>query len=297
MALRLLFITDGKPGHLNQLRGLEQAFQQLTPVDSQWLYPGHGFDLNALRNVRKPIDGIIAAGHKTHGLLLLSGVILRAPTVVLMKPSLPLAWFNHAVIPAHDGVSETGNVILTEGVLNRITPSHRHNSSQTMILIGGPSKHYHWQPDNLIKQIRFIVDHYPEHTVTMLTSRRTPQEFSAQIARCLPKVELLEPEQTRPETLPQLLAEAGQVWVTEDSVSMMYEALTAGARVGLLALRPRVGESRVAAGVERLKTSNWITPFADFQRNKVMTKAPAKFHEAKRVALIMWPLLNRQTIQ
>jgi mitochondrial fission protein ELM1 len=45
---------------------------------------------------------------------------------------------------------------------------------------------------------------------------------------------------TSPDWLPTQLARADQAWVTADSVSMVYEALTAGAAVGVLDVpRPR----------------------------------------------------------
>ena len=41
------------------------------------------------------------------------------------------------------------------------------------------------------------------------------------------------------------VARSAQAWVTEDSVSMVYESLPAGAATGLLAV-PRQGETRTA---------------------------------------------------
>ncbi len=49
-------------------------------------------------------------------------------------------------------------------------------------------------------------------------------------------------EEVDAEWLPARLAAAATVWVTEDSVSMLYEALTAGAATGLLSM-PRRGAS------------------------------------------------------
>ena len=53
---------------------------------------------------------------------------------------------------------------------------------------------------------------------------------------------------TGPDWLPAQLARAGQAWATADSVSMVYEALTAGAAVGILDV-PRQRASRISRDV------------------------------------------------
>ncbi|HED18047.1 MAG TPA: hypothetical protein ENI74_00900, partial [Gammaproteobacteria bacterium] len=57
--------------------------------------------------------------------------------------------------------------------------------------------------------------------------------------------------------LPDRLAEAGEVWVTEDSVSMIYEALTAGTRVGLLKVMRRRPD-RITSGIDAMVRDGWV---------------------------------------
>ena len=52
------------------------------------------------------------------------------------------------------------------------------------------------------------------------------------------------------------MAVAGEVWVSEDSVSMIYEALTAGARVGLLKVE-RFKKNRLTRAVDALVEKGW----------------------------------------
>ncbi len=47
------------------------------------------------------------------------------------------------------------------------------------------------------------------------------------------------------------MQKAEAVWVTEDSVSMIYEALTAGCKVGLIQI-DRVKEDRITRSVQHL---------------------------------------------
>jgi uncharacterized protein len=89
--------------------------------------------------------------------------------------------------------------------------------------------------------------------------------------------------ETGPDWLPAQLARAGQVWVTADSVSMVYEALTAGAAVGVLET-PRQRPSRVSRGLERLAVESWVTPFADWRPGRTLHRPPGIFNEAERCA-------------
>jgi signal peptidase I len=55
----------------------------------------------------------------------------------------------------------------------------------------------------------------------------------------------------------EVVIEAGEVWVSEDSVSMLYEALSSGARVGVLAVR-RGAANRITAAVDALVERGWL---------------------------------------
>ena len=137
------FFSDGKPGHVNQTQGLIQALSnkielqvfELKPVSFikalvSWLFKNFpvGNDLPAP-------DLIIGAGHAVHLSILAAQRVKGGKTVVLMKPSLPMSWFDLCIIPEHDGVAEKENVLLSQGALNRITPSKEKEQDFGIILI------------------------------------------------------------------------------------------------------------------------------------------------------------------
>jgi mitochondrial fission protein ELM1 len=98
---------------------------------------------------------------------------------------------------------------------------------------------------------------------------------------------------TGPGWLEQALAESGQVWVTEDSVSMLYEALTAGAGVGLLRL-PEPKDTRVRRGVQKLIENGWVKSFEAWQPGQTLPPPTQAFNEAERIAsLIVEKWLNQ----
>ena len=285
-------ITDDRAGHINQIHGLSTALAARLTINTHTLRPPSlaGSLLHWLSR-RFPAGAglpdpslIICAGHTTLLAALAARRARGGRVIVLMKPSLPLNWFDLCIIPEHDGTGPRSNVVLTRGVLNAITPADHLSEDHGLILIGGPSKGYLWSDQNVVDQVQEIMQRTSARHWTLTTSRRTPESF-------LPKIEAVQSErltvvpggQTTPDWVPERLATASQVWVTEDSVSMVYEALTAGAAVGLLEL-PRRTAGRVAAGWARLIEEGWITPFPQWRAEGVLQPPPHQLHEAARCA-------------
>jgi uncharacterized protein len=83
--------------------------------------------------------------------------------------------------------------------------------------------------------------------------------------------------------VPQQLAQCDAAVVTEDSVSMVYESLTAGVSVSLIAM-PRRGRSRVINGVERLLADQFVSSIDDFLTSGHLPPAKHSLAEADRCA-------------
>lgn len=284
-------VSDGKPGHDNQSRGLVAALARRRSVQEHVLEP-----LDARRAVwhllrrRYPEaealpspDLIVGAGHATHGALLAARRARGGRTVVLMRPSLPLSWFDLCVIPAHDRPPQRANVLVTRGALNAVTPATAKDPDAGLILIGGPSRHYQWDAQNLLTQIRAITAAgSPQWLVA--TSRRTPQATETALRELeSERVRLVPWRDTEPGWLPDQLARASVVWISADSVSMVYEALTAGAACGLLHV-PAKGRSRISRGIDQLVEQGWIVPYRQWQQGTALVPPREPFDEAGRCA-------------
>lgn len=283
---------DGKAGHANQSRGLLEALARLRPIEAITLQPlPVGVALAGLlrklpaawRDLPAP-DLLLGAGHRTHLSLLAARRRRGGRTVVLMRPSLPLGLFDLCLVPEHDSPPVRPNVLATRGALNRIQPSPALEPERGLLLIGGPSTHFGWDNTALRRQIAAIVTADPALRWTLTTSRRTPPDFLAGLAGDrIAGLTVIPVTETGPDWLPTQLARAGRAWVTADSVSMIYEALTAGAMVGLLDV-PRKRSSRVSRGFEQLAADGWITPFAVWRQNRRLRRPPGIFNEAERCA-------------
>lgn len=285
------WFSDGKAGHANQVRGLLAALSERLPLEAHALpalnTPQALAALLWQRAVRRDLpvpDLLLGAGHRTHLSLLAARRAHGGRAVVLMKPSLPRRCFDLCIVPEHDGVRSSARVLVTRGVLNAVRPSPVKRPGSGLILVGGPSSHHGWDEAVLLERIKTIAEHDPARHWTVAGSRRTPPATERRLAALgLLNVDNMSYRDSRPEWLPAQLATAEQVWVTEDSVSMIYEALTAGAAVGVLDV-PRRGAGRVVRGVESLLREQWVTSFAAWRQGRALRAPQQVFDEAARCA-------------
>lgn len=242
------------------------------------------------RDARATTAGlVIAAGHRTHLPLWWAVRRLGARSVVIMKPSLPLACFDLALVPRHDvGIDavDTARRVLTRGALNRVPEELPAKAAAGLVLIGGPSKHHGWDGAALAPRIARVIAARPELAWIVADSRRTPEGFLqglelASVAGAAGGgVRKVPHQETGPGWLAGELARASVVWATEDSVSMVHEAVTAGAATGVLpAPALRGGGGRPARAVAGLVEAGLVAMFPD-----APVVAATRFHEAGRCA-------------
>jgi hypothetical protein len=291
-SLTLWLIGDGKPGHENQSLGLAEAIQrrvaceihQISIAGKVGFFGRIRAALTQSAALPSP-DFIIAAGHATHLALLCLARKHRAKSIVLMHPSLPLRCFDLCIAPSHDFPNKPTrkNLILTRGAINRVHAGELPKTGK-LILIGGPSKTHGWDTGAMLDMLSKV-------TVgggwQLTDSRRTPKGFLEQARMRLKDLEIFSCQETSPDWLPGKLREADEVWVSEDSVSMIYEALSSGARVGLLSV-PRLNRSsRVLRGIDELISEDFLTPFSAWQTTGHLPPAPETLNEAERCAEIV----------
>ena len=285
----ILVISDGKAGHYNQSLGLAEALCRLRPAARLEEQPATRGSLSLVRALlprfRDPEAPalVIGAGHGTHANLL-QWRRRGSRAIVLMRPSLPLRFFDLCIEPRHDGGLENERRLLSKGPLNRIRPSAR-RSDEGLLLIGGPSPHFEWNSQVLLGQIARICD--GERRWLLSTSRRTPATFLPALRELeLPGLDIHDATALPAGWLAEKLSEAAQSWVTPDSASMVYEALSGGGAVGLFDLPP-AADSRVAAGIQSLVSQQLCTTFAAFDTGTPLRAPEPPLAEADRIARLI----------
>lgn len=290
--MHIVYVSDGKAGHRSQAVGLYKAMQRQSNIEvtfqeisiqelpifsllkAIW---ARGFGL-----FEKKADYIFGVGSHTQARVLLLGrVYPKAKTVIMMKPNFPVNWFDYAIIPQHDGVKESMHVITTQGALNPIVNENRHQPNRILITLGGNSKRHQWNDEKVLSSIQRLVENNVHATFILTTSRRTPDTFLETLAQqnFYSKLQIFPVEHTPQGWVFEEMQKAEAVWVTEDSVSMIFEALTAGCKVGVIKIN-RLKEDRITRSIDQIIQSNLVSDETFIE----MLVEPHAFKEAERVA-------------
>ncbi len=187
---------------------------------------------------------------------------IMTPSVLGTKP------FDFAVVPAHDFPAEAPNVFCTLGAPNAVDEGCMKQEADRLfekfppasetrwgVLVGGNDANYRVTPDWARRTVGFLAQKASELNADLYvtTSRRTPAETEdalAELSGRFPVFRMLllaSKESANP--VPGILGGCTEVFCTEDSVSMISEAATAGFRVRLLRVertrgfRPRLQRS------------------------------------------------------
>ena len=259
----------------------------------------------------------ISAGSRAAPFCLALSKATRNKSAVLMTPSvLGTKSFTYAIVPEHDKPDmKAGNVIMTLGAPNHIYMPHLKDIARTYfsgrnlegqkviaLLIGGSDANYRinsrWARDILsplsaTRDAKFLIT----------TSRRTGEAVENTVEEIFsgnPSTEYMffysrTPNQN---SITAILGAATHVLVTEDSVSMVSEAVTAGFKVGLIRVPRTTGKIKHMLGFGARRFDEMFARFSekgliydlkdDWDMQKFI-EAPQQYHyrdfnEAKRAA-------------
>ncbi len=293
--MHIVYVSDGKAGHRSQALGLYQAMQRQAeqPLSFQEVFIQDlplfalftAFFKNNLASMQQQPNYIIGVGSHTQlRVLMLSKIYPQAKTIILMKPNYPLACFDFAVIPQHDAVIASERVLISQGALNPIVNQQRHQAGRILIALGGSSKRHQWNSNKVMHALAAMVEENPQSMLILTTSRRTPADFlkALSTAEFATQLQIFPVEETAQGWIFEQMQLAEAVWVTEDSVSMIFEALTAGCRVGLIEI-DRLKQDRITHAVDQLLESKVLVKH--FNLNQLA--APISLNEADRIAKLI----------
>lgn len=281
---------------LKRFRMLKLQARHLTDASpeelKEWL-KATGFDVEAYSDILIGEKGILflAAGSSADPFCLALSRLLGGRSAVLMTPSfLGTQPFDFAIVPEHDHPAPADNIFITLGAPNHIyVPDLKAEAEKLFapiqplpkkviaLLLGGSDANYELTPAWVQTILPPLRDAAEKEGAALLvtTSRRTGKEADIAVESVLassPSTRyLLLASQSADNPVPAMLGAATHVLVTEDSVSMVSEAVTAGYRVGLL----RVGRKQNPLAKSRNLLGGGVARFGEMLE-KMLAKGLAE---------------------
>lgn len=294
---------DGRPGHEKQTLGILQALAEMADLQVVEVVLAQLPLASRLRQLAQllsllpatpepglaGVDCFLGTGSRTHLPLLLAKQQYRRPALVCMSPAPLLRHrFDLCFVPEHDGIQESVNVMHTVGAPNCCRDLGRHREDRGLIAIGGiDAKSHRWDSLAMIAMVRTIVEQENGVNWTLTTSPRTPAvtaDSLAKLARQYSHAEFRDFRKTPRGWIEAQYAESAIAWVSGDSISMLYEALSAGCRVGLLPVEWHSSRGKFQKNQELLLDKKLIVPFRRWQEGERWRATTTQLNEAQRCA-------------
>jgi len=232
----------------------EESYQQISPVYA---------------------DIVISCGSTLPGINLAIAKESMGKSLVLMKPPFPysLKWFNLLVVPSHDAAPELRNIFRTHLTPNLVTPERLQKMANTIsselqlnaaesitgIIVGGNTAKFQFNERQWKSIVRALDAQAHQHNTQLLitTSRRTHpviEQQTKETFKAHPKCKLLviANEHNPPNVIYGMLGLANHLIVTEDSISMISEAISSGKAVTVLRVSDTPASSKHAKFIEQL---------------------------------------------
>jgi len=292
-------LSDGKPGHYNQSLAVAEAYQTIESaavhlitvkvgkvgkyllrglLNQKWgrwilkhLFPPRAatlfYDVDFPEGVP---DIIVSSGKDTSMLNALLGIRYNAKTLYIGHPKkLDNRLFTHVLTLLDLGfdnqiVLDVAPTLLYKGDIDVFCRKYdlNPNARYWSLLIGGDGAGYHYTQKEIDALIAFVnaTSHQVQWLVT--TSRRTPADFEVQMKQQMKATVFVAYNQEPKKVIGGFLTLSEQVFVTEESASMVSEAIAAGKPVVTLypkALKP---------------DSNYKKILEKFEQNKRMRRMP-----------------------
>ena len=301
--LKVAVFLDGSPGHEKQTMGIVKALQGLHPLEVTEIKTGHtspcqeawawiryflGMDVPST-SAQVSYDLVIGTGSHTHIPMLTCKKRSGGLSITCMAPSRILRQkFDLCCIPQHDGIRAGKNVFLTVGPPNCSEAMAGHDRNKALILLGGvDDKSHHWSSADIDMYIRGLVAIDCGKAWTISSSPRTPGETVDLVERIvagLDNVTFFRYENTASGWVEEQYARNWTVWVTADSMSMVYEALSAGCQVGILPVAWKNKNNKFNRSETYLLEQGLVISFPAWREGTARWKSHEPLHEAGRCA-------------
>ncbi len=281
--MNILWIKDGKQGHEKQVKVLidelsksvdinliEENYKinNLSRLKNYYHYLTNNFFNKAVEFIKlmnkcnqNNIDCVIGAGSSVHMRMLLIKSYFKnkhqkdISLVSVLVPSLFHKNFSVICAPLHDDKKLTNNenIIYFEGSLAKVSIKDI-DENIGLIALGGLNKHYDFDEEDLLKQIQYILTLYPQKKWFLFISRRTPSYITEEISKLKNEFSNLI---ITDKDFDEVIEKASIKFITQDSVNMVYEALSTKGKTYLFNMNYKK-ENKISRQMNLLITNKQI---------------------------------------
>lgn len=242
---RLLILSDGKPGHLNQSIAFAKHLQRdfdVCPVRFKsriakalsYLFDRCGLrsaGLFACEKITSGYTAVVSAGSETYYANRVLAHRLGAKSVAIMLPKGYRLDFDLIVAQQHDDPPLRKNILSLPINLTYAEPqgyvTAEPGKRYVAIIVGGHSKNLRLDVAVLRRQLQQVFALFPQHKFWLTTSRRTPAEVEEMLKEfTFDRAIYYSQEQINP--ISDFLQQSEYVFLTADSSSMVSEAVSSG---------------------------------------------------------------------
>ena len=274
--MKVYWFQDSKTGHLKQVQALldqlkKEIVLSVTPIN----YSNHE-SFSEMFSDKDHADGptiLIGAGHDVYSKILQAKKYLQKFiskdifSIAVLRPSYKLNSFDLIIAPEHDFQKRRlpKNIILFQGAL-AATSQNPIDENKAIIAIGGPSKHYKFDQEILMKQLQYIISVHPKHEFKIYNSRRTPDSLNKKLKEELnnfSNAKFIDLNSTESDTFQDSLNKSSLKFVTPDSSNLVFEALSAMGQTYLIQIekptyRRMFGTKKIRESMNQLVNSRRV---------------------------------------
>ncbi len=234
-------------------------------------------------------DLAIGTGTHTHLPMLRAKQAFNLKVVTCMTPaSYLLNRFDLAFVPIHDDVTPKDNIITTIGPPGTNINKRQHQKNRVLVLIGGADPNSHlWESVKIVNSIESLISPDNDKEFILSSSPRTPSETEELLVQTIQKYnncKFYRFEETPAGWVEKEYSRCSNVWVTGDSISMVYEALSSGCQVGIIPVIWKSSTSKFSRSERYLREKQLTVELESYLNGKAIWRNADSLNEAERCA-------------
>lgn len=272
---RILIISDGKAGHLNQSIAfckikkisydiLEVKFKSKLHKIFSYFLDKFSFYTDTLFDEHKKInpefyDAIVSTGSSTYYFNKLLSKKYKIKSVVLMYPNgYKTKDFDYVVVQKHDNFVNAKNVIISPVNISYVKAKNyiKKDEEQKALafIIGGENKIFEMDSSLIRDKLDYVFENYPEHLKYITTSRRTPFDIESLIDEYDFDYKLIYSREPEINPIGDFIKCCDLFFITMDSTSMISEVrANSNALIEIIELKSKKQDTKYHRLVENVK--------------------------------------------